>query len=177
MALTCKLLVELRGFEPLTPSMRTTGGAVDRGRCGGSLGSEGRSRPCWIASAAALSCCTAPSSRRQVGELGLGTLHLRFTIRGRPALMATGVITHLVTHVLAVWVVPVPEESPLRPVERGPPGLLAAWTVANDLDMAVACAPGGGTVARLPGDRDGARLPRVVQAALGRPGHSDHLAR
>jgi hypothetical protein len=29
--------VELRGFEPLTPSMRTPGGEVVRGRCGRSL--------------------------------------------------------------------------------------------------------------------------------------------
>jgi hypothetical protein len=65
----------------------------------------------------------------------------------------------LVTHVSSVGIIAVSEESPLRPVERRPPGLLAAWTVAPDPDMAIARAPGGSTVARLPGDRDGARLP------------------
>jgi hypothetical protein len=62
------------------------------------------------------------------------------------------------------------------PVKRGPPGLLATWTVAHDLDMAIARAPGGSTVARLPSDRDAARLPCIVQAALGGPGHFDHHA-
>jgi len=61
-------------------------------------------------------------------------------------------------------------------MERRPSGLLATLTVAHDLYTAIARAPGGSTVARLPGDRDGARLPWVVQAALGGPGHSDHLA-
>jgi hypothetical protein len=42
--------------------------------------------------------------------------------------------------------------------------------------MAVPRVPGGGTVAQLPGDRDSARLPRMVETALGRPGHTGHLA-
>src|SRR5215831_5333621 len=33
MAVTCSFVVELRGFEPLTPSMRTLTTTVDSGRC------------------------------------------------------------------------------------------------------------------------------------------------
>src|ERR1019366_849138 len=71
---------------------------------------------------------------------------------------------------------PVAQEPPLWPVDLRPPCLLATWSVAPDLDVAVPRVPGGGTVAQLPGDRDSARLPRMVETALGRPGHTGHLA-
>ena len=67
-----------------------------------------------------------------------------------------------------------PQEQRLWPVERRPPDLLTTWMVAPDLDVAVACHPGGRAVARLPGDRDCARPPWMVEAALGRPGCDGH---
>ena len=80
------------------------------------------------------------------------------------------------TRHLTVTIFPVTEELPFRPVQRRPPGLLTAQDVAPDLDVAVACGPGGGAVARFPGDRDRARSPRMVQAALGGPGRNGHPA-
>jgi hypothetical protein len=65
----------------------------------------------------------------------------------------------------------------LDSTERRPPGLLATGSVALDLDMAAACSSGGGTVALLPGDRDCARPPRMVEPTLGRPACHGHLAR
>jgi hypothetical protein len=39
---------------------------------------------------------------------------------------------------LTVRIFPVPEESPLWPMERRPPGFLITWSVAHDVDMATA---------------------------------------
>ena len=69
----------------------------------------------------------------------------------------------------------VAEEPPYRSVERRPPGLLAGGNVALDLEVTAACGLRGGTVARFPGDRDGAWPPCMVEAALGRPGHVSHV--
>ncbi len=77
---------------------------------------------------------------------------------------------------LAVMIFPVPEEAPLRPMERRPPGFLATRDVAPDREVAAARGPGSGTVARFPGDLDSARPPRMVKAALRRPWHTTHLA-
>ncbi|GGU47098.1 recombinase family protein [Lentzea flava] len=52
-------LVELRGIEPLTFSMRTIGGLVDRGFCRGQRVDGGRSRSSLADAVAVLCCCTA----------------------------------------------------------------------------------------------------------------------
>jgi hypothetical protein len=70
----------------------------------------------------------------------------------------------------------VTEESPLRTVERRPPGLLTSWSIASDLDVAFACGLGRWAVAWFPGDRDRAWPPWMVKAALGRPERTGHLA-
>jgi hypothetical protein len=58
--------VELRGFEPLTPSMRTLGAEVVRGRWGRSAVAGSLSKPFAVGHVAVLVCCTAfgPSPRR-----------------------------------------------------------------------------------------------------------------
>jgi hypothetical protein len=58
--------VELRGFEPLTPSMRTLSGEVARGRRGRLLFGGSLSESFAAAGVAVLLCCTAfgPSPRR-----------------------------------------------------------------------------------------------------------------
>jgi site-specific DNA recombinase len=53
------VMVELRGFEPLAPSMRTSASLVDRGRWGRSVSGEGLSQPDSAVSVAVLVCCTA----------------------------------------------------------------------------------------------------------------------
>jgi hypothetical protein len=58
------LEVELRGFEPLTPSMRTLGSEVARGRWGRSPVDGGLSESFSAGRVAVLSCCTAPSRAR-----------------------------------------------------------------------------------------------------------------
>ncbi len=77
---------------------------------------------------------------------------------------------------LAQAVLAVAREYPLRPVQRGPPGLLAPFGIAPHFDMAAARRTGGGTVAWFPAQRHRAWLPRMVQAASGRPGHPGHSA-
>jgi hypothetical protein len=52
--LTCKNSVELRGFEPLTPSMRTIGNEVGDGRWGRSGAAGGSWWPFGVASVAVL---------------------------------------------------------------------------------------------------------------------------
>jgi hypothetical protein len=69
----------------------------------------------------------------------------------------------------------VAEESSYRLVQRSPPGLLAAENTGLDLKVAAVCSLGGGTVTWVPGDRDSARCPWMVKAALGRPGNVSHL--
>jgi len=54
------LEVELRGFEPLTPSMRTLGGPVAWGRWGRSAIDGSLSKPLAVGEAAVLARCTAP---------------------------------------------------------------------------------------------------------------------
>jgi len=54
-----QLRVELRGFEPLTPSMRTLGAEVVGGRWGGSLVDDGLSEAFTTAWVAVLVRCTA----------------------------------------------------------------------------------------------------------------------
>jgi site-specific DNA recombinase len=56
-------LVELRGFEPLTPSMRTAGTGAGERRCQGQTASGGRPRSARAAAVAVLRCCTAPPCR------------------------------------------------------------------------------------------------------------------
>ena len=51
--------MELRGFEPLTPSMRTLGGEVVRGRWGRSAAGGSLSEPLAVGDVAVLRCCTA----------------------------------------------------------------------------------------------------------------------
>ena len=75
---------------------------------------------------------------------------------------------------LAQVIFPVAQQHPLRFVQRGPPSLLAPFGVASHLDMPPACSPGGGAVARFPGQRHRARLPRVAQAAFSRPRYTSH---
>ena len=50
--------VELRGFEPLTPSMRTPGGEVARGRWGRPATGRGRTKSPTADDVAVLVCCT-----------------------------------------------------------------------------------------------------------------------
>ena len=58
------LEVELRGFEPLTPSMRTLGSEVARGRWGRSAADGSLSEPLAVDDVAVFECCTArPPSR------------------------------------------------------------------------------------------------------------------
>ena len=52
-------LVELRGFEPLTPSMRTPGAEVAGGRWGRSLSGGSLSWSFSVDGVAVLVCCTA----------------------------------------------------------------------------------------------------------------------
>ena len=163
--------------------MRTTGGVVDRGRCGGRLRSEGRPGPCWIASAAALSCCTASSSRSQVvvrpaTALPVSTCTASSVSVPRCPLQAMAVLTRLATQpgaLLPIMIFLMAQKSPLWPVDRRPPGLLAIRSIAPDLDVTVACALGGRTVAWYPGDRDSARLPGMVETALCRTCRTSHL--
>jgi hypothetical protein len=56
--LACCFSVELRGFEPLTPSMRTSCMGVDSGRRCRSAVNAGRMRPMRCGAVAALCCCT-----------------------------------------------------------------------------------------------------------------------
>ena len=56
--------VELRGFEPLTPSMRTLGGAVAGGRCGKSAADGSLSEPLAVGDVAVFDCCTADQTGR-----------------------------------------------------------------------------------------------------------------
>lgn len=63
-------------------------------------------------------------------------------------------LTSSATWPLAAMIFSMTEETPYLLVERRPPDLLAARNVALDLEMAVACALGGWTVARFPGDHD-----------------------
>jgi hypothetical protein len=90
----------------------------------------------------------------------------------------TAVITSLSEQItglrLTPVIFPVAQQHPFRFVKRRPPGLLALLGVAPHLDVASPCSPGGGAVARLPGQRHRARLPSVVQAAFGRPGYTSH---
>ncbi len=160
--------------------MRTTGDVVDGGRCGGRLGCEGRSGPYWIASAAALSCCTASLSRSQRTRWAASALTCltwkasSTSGRSRPP-MAVVLVTQFWMN-LSVRIFLVAQEPTLWPMEWGPPGLFAAGRVAPDLDVSVACVPGRGTVTRLPGDRDSARFPGMVQTALSGPGRTGHPA-
>jgi hypothetical protein len=62
--LTWKNSVELRGFEPLTPSMRTIGNEVGDGRWGRSGVPGGSWWPFGVASVAVLVCCTHVSCYR-----------------------------------------------------------------------------------------------------------------
>jgi len=64
-ASTCRFWAELRGFEPLTPSMRTPGAKVARGRWGRSPFGGSLSEAFAVDDVAVLLCCTAlsPSPR------------------------------------------------------------------------------------------------------------------
>jgi hypothetical protein len=65
-AMTCGFRVELRGFEPLTPSMRTNGTAVKDGRCGRPVVGGNLTRPRSVADVAVLLCCTATGVELQL---------------------------------------------------------------------------------------------------------------
>jgi hypothetical protein len=56
--LDLRLWVELRGFEPLAPSMRTSAGPVDPGRMGTPVSRSSPFRPLLGDSVAVLVCCT-----------------------------------------------------------------------------------------------------------------------
>jgi hypothetical protein len=58
--------------------------------------------------------------------------------RRADALSAAGPLTAMIS--------PAAEEPSFRPMERRPPGLLATWSIAPDLDVATACGSGGGQV-------------------------------
>jgi hypothetical protein len=51
-------MVELRGFEPLTPSMRTLGNEVVRGRWGKSAVDAGLTESLGVGGLAVFVCCT-----------------------------------------------------------------------------------------------------------------------
>src|SRR5690348_12481753 len=52
-------VVDLRGFEPLTPSMRTTGATVAEVSCAGQRAGSGFCRSRSVGTVAVLRCCTA----------------------------------------------------------------------------------------------------------------------
>jgi hypothetical protein len=64
---TCNFWVELRGFEPLTPSMRTLGGEVARGRWGRSAVDRSLSEPLAVDDVAVFECCTALDLSTELG--------------------------------------------------------------------------------------------------------------
>jgi hypothetical protein len=61
------LEVELRGFEPLTPSMRTLGGEVAGGRWGRSAAGGSLSKPLAVGDVAVFECCTTSCLTRWAG--------------------------------------------------------------------------------------------------------------
>lgn len=62
---------------------------------------------------------------------------------------------------------PMVPDDPDGPVQRRTPHLRATRGGAGHLDMAAACGPSGLAFARVPADRDGPRLPLVMQPTLG----------
>ena len=80
-----QFLVELRGFEPLTPSVRTPGAEVVRGRWGRSLFGGSLSESLGAAGVAVLLCCTSAlglPSRRPVtpDRSGIGSACWKATV-------------------------------------------------------------------------------------------------
>jgi hypothetical protein len=61
--------VELRGLEPLTPSLRTRGMAVDRARLSTDLGVRRQRSPVEANGVAVLRCCTSRALRTERPDL------------------------------------------------------------------------------------------------------------
>jgi hypothetical protein len=76
---SCRNYVELRGFEPLTPSMRTSVRVADVGRLGRSSSADRRPWPALADGVAVPICCTASDRDRP------GRLHLSNYSPGIPA--------------------------------------------------------------------------------------------